>query len=660
MISLDGNLLRNAVCLGAVLGCTTLQSHASESEAFIEEIVVEANRRQENLLDVPLTMTALTDELIRRLGIVNNDDLEQLVPGLQFGDENDKEGQGTVIRGIGTRLYGRTQADLAVAYYVDGVYTSALYGVAPNMFDVERIEVARGPQGTLHGRNSIAGAISYYTKRPTDYWDSDFQVELTDQFSQRYNLAFGGPINDNFSFRLTGGYHDGDGTQKNEGLGDDYDAPHNYYYAPQLRFKNDRVDLNLRYAKVEDTGVPRTSITLLGFPTDQQFDSDGNPHPWHLYREPNPAIANCPSDTSGNDCDELENKVRVNRDGFRDSTRESWTFRADFVLNDNFNLRYTYGKGETDETHATDYDKYNRVAGWEGTNWAHLASVYDQWWIDLPGTMIIEKVDGIEGARRVIPPPGLFDPFTFAPVSEQLFTHDRNVLSADSGTSLRDVRTTTPFLTDEESHEILLMSNFDGPMNFILGAFHYENSLHYGRNTDDFAGAWRFLDAEVAWPFVQALSPWNWFPPFFGNEPFVTCNDFAAAIEANWLPAGQSIHCAVGNDHTDYGTFNTSTESETRAVFGSVDYQINDQWSMSAGLRWTEDDKRQLENRGTFVFQISGIPFRGSFATADNQQNSWDQTIGNISVNYRPSDNTMYYGRVSTGYRAGGFHNFAL
>lgn len=81
-----------------------------------------------------------------------------------------------------------------MATYVDAVYTIGTYGVAPNLFDAERIEVARGPQGTLNGRNSIAGSISYFTKRPSNEWDSLFQAEFTDQTTQRYNGAFGGPI----------------------------------------------------------------------------------------------------------------------------------------------------------------------------------------------------------------------------------------------------------------------------------------------------------------------------------------------------------------------------------------------------------------------------------------------------------------------------------
>ena len=84
----------------------------------------------------------------------------------------DQQGNGTSLRGIGTRVAGIEHHDLSVATYVDGAYTVGLYGVAPGGgFDLERVEIARGPQGTLNGRNAIAGSINYVYKKPTQEWD---------------------------------------------------------------------------------------------------------------------------------------------------------------------------------------------------------------------------------------------------------------------------------------------------------------------------------------------------------------------------------------------------------------------------------------------------------------------------------------------------------
>ena len=186
-----------------------------DGEYYIEEIIVTAEKRAENINDVPLTITAFDARSIQQLGIVDEGDLEALTPGLQFGQHEEQTGQGTTIRGIGTFVAGVNHMDMAVATYVNGAYSRTATGVAPNLFDVDRVEVARGPQGTLNGKNSIAGSISYHTRKPTPEWDVELQGEFTDQTTQRLNVAVGGPLFGPFSFRLTGGSYTGDGAQKN-------------------------------------------------------------------------------------------------------------------------------------------------------------------------------------------------------------------------------------------------------------------------------------------------------------------------------------------------------------------------------------------------------------------------------------------------------------
>ena len=228
----------------------------------------------------------------------------------------DSEGNGISIRGIGTQKAVQYNADQAVAFYVDGVYTNDVYGLAPNLFDVERVEVARGPQGTLNGRNSIAGSVSYVNRKPTDAWDAQLLVELTDTVTQRYNAAWGGPLTDNVSFRLTGGYHEGDGWQENAGSGDGYAAPDQYTFAPQVRFTTDRFDVNVRRQTARDRGTARAPVRLVDVDRDAPTYLLGGIWPvtnyLYLYQKPLPGIANCnPAQFRdyGGLCDELENKV---------------------------------------------------------------------------------------------------------------------------------------------------------------------------------------------------------------------------------------------------------------------------------------------------------------------------------------------------------------
>ena len=399
---------------------TAYSADDDDQESYIEEIIVTAEKREENLLDVPVTMTAFSNQMIEELGLTNHDDLEQMVPGLQFQDEGTQTGQGTTIRGIGTRLAGETVSDLAVATYVDGVYTLGIYGVAPNMFDLERVEVARGPQGTLNGRNSIAGSISYFSTRPTDHWDLLVHTEFTDQFSQRYGVAFGGPISENVSFRINGSYYEGDGAQENIGFGNDYDAPDQTFFAPQLRFKTDRMDLNLRYTRLNDDGSPRTQV-LLENPDTSIPTYRGNPaqanNPFYLWNGQIPSVpANCPPGRPAWECGDVKNIVNVNRNSVGSSTAEQTTIAFSFDLNDNYTLRYNFGDSDNFSDVQVDQDQTNRVAS----------------------------------------------------ADDPLRASDADVLLIDDAKHVLYDYT-------ERSHELQLVSNLDGPFNFIVGAFTYEN-----------------------------------------------------------------------------------------------------------------------------------------------------------------------------------------
>jgi iron complex outermembrane receptor protein len=150
-------LLCSAACLapGAAL-----------AQATLEEVVVTAQKREENLQTVPVAVTALTAETLRETRFVNLRDLDAVAPGVSV-----REGAGGIqvaqfsMRGV--YASGTFGSDAGVAFYSDGVYIASTLGTEFDLADVERIEVLRGPQGTLFGRNSIGGAINVITREPT-------------------------------------------------------------------------------------------------------------------------------------------------------------------------------------------------------------------------------------------------------------------------------------------------------------------------------------------------------------------------------------------------------------------------------------------------------------------------------------------------------------
>jgi len=584
--------------VGMLPAAAVYSAEEAEEKRYIEEVIVTAEKRAENVLDVPLTMSAFSSQMIEELGMTNQDDLEQLVPGLQFQDEGQQTGQGTSIRGIGTRLSGEGHPDLAVATYVDGIYTIGTYGVAPNMFDLERIEVARGPQGTLNGRNSIAGSISYFSTKPTDEWDLLVHTEFTDQFSQRYGVAFGGPISENFSFRINGSYYEGDGAQENIGFGDDYDAPDQKFFAPQLRFKTDRMDMNLRYSKLDDDGSPRTQVLLTNFDTTNPTDFNGGTNAFYLLDQPVPSIdANCPPGRPGFHCGDLENVVNLNRSAVGGSTAEQTTFAFSFDLTDQYTLRYNFGDTDNFSQVFRDRDMTNRVASAD-------------------------------------------DPFT----------------ASDADVPLVDSAINVWYDYTERSHEIQLVSNLDGNFNFIVGLFTYENTTGWFVPVYTWTNPWvnQFAeDAAVAAGFAGGCAEIR--------ETILLPFGFSTTPEeaiANGEP-GNYWQCPEGNDHLQTLLFGTTAGSETEAAFVNAEYQINDQWLISGGLRYTEDTKNQETNGGTFIGGfgfIGSVPIEIIFDDSDPNERTWDATIGHVSLEYTTAQDALIYGRISTGFRAGGFN----
>ena len=156
-------LLPASMCLAAA----PAPVHAEEPAVKgLEEIVVTARKRDERLQDVPLAVTAMSQDALAKAGAVNVRDLAQSVPGLFYRAFDDGH-PNLFIRGVGTRSYD-AGAESSVGTFIDGVYIARFGAQVQDLADVERVEVLRGPQGALFGRNTIGGAISVVTHKPDD------------------------------------------------------------------------------------------------------------------------------------------------------------------------------------------------------------------------------------------------------------------------------------------------------------------------------------------------------------------------------------------------------------------------------------------------------------------------------------------------------------
>ncbi|MBM68918.1 MAG: TonB-dependent receptor [Haliea sp.] len=155
-----------AVALIVSSGYAGLSS--AQSDAALEEIVVTAQKRAENIQETPISITALSGSAIEKRGITNSGDLMGEIPGVAgFEAPGSRGTTGLTIRGMASGGPNNLSLDPAIGIYLDGVFIGKNVGSALDVAELERIEVLRGPQGTLYGRNSTGGAVNFISRKPT-------------------------------------------------------------------------------------------------------------------------------------------------------------------------------------------------------------------------------------------------------------------------------------------------------------------------------------------------------------------------------------------------------------------------------------------------------------------------------------------------------------
>jgi len=168
------------------------------------EIVVTAQRREERLKDVPLSVTAVSGDQLSQSGVSGSRELATLVPGLSINTTG-ATAQATV-RGIGNTIVGGN-SESPVAVYIDGVYISGQYFAVFDLANIESIQVLKGPQGTLFGRNATGGAILVTTSRPENVFSGSVTASYASFNDVRVGGYISGPITDSLRFDIAGNYH---------------------------------------------------------------------------------------------------------------------------------------------------------------------------------------------------------------------------------------------------------------------------------------------------------------------------------------------------------------------------------------------------------------------------------------------------------------------
>jgi len=667
---------------------------AEDESNYIEEVIVTAERGETNVMDRSMTITGFNEQLIEKLGIQNEGDLEALVPGLQVGNRTQGGGKGEddhfYMRGIGSERSVNFFSDTSVAVYVDGVWTDQTYGT-DGFFDVERVEVARGPQGTTGGKSALSGSISFHTKKPTDTFDLTAQAEFTDQFTQQYQVAFGGPIGDSdFSYRLRLSSLTGDGQVKNVGPGPDAGEPEQFIWSPQLRWKNDRWDVIARYSAQTDEGTPNVSLPLDAWNTVDEFNTvagmvptgpndpicpiDENQGIAVCGRNPyfgspgNPATAGCSNVNQDGtrdplqvicDPDELKHVVWLDAPLRTDNSADSAGLDVTFNLTDALTANYKYGWREVIQDNINDSDRSGRTGG---------------------GVCPFNHPKVLSGKLQ-------------AGQTSRYCALD----GGGNGTFASSISNYN-FTSDQISHEISLVSDFDGKLNFHLGATYIDGQEPYdakGQNLGSSANDWMFMDTSTACnanlealygPGGSLSGGQNMLLRDLRTSDEAMANAPQAGLKA--CPGSAELVNISGTGQANFtsdlditSNFMGNSEYTSRGIYFNLDYAFNETWKAFGGIRNDKDEKSRAKNgtaaayASTFArvaenpsencganearscFAIVSVVLRdGTIAGLEPKQSAiWNETTWNVGVEYTPNDSVMYYGRVSTGARAGGF-----
>ena len=206
-----------ALCGGTLLSGLSQAQDDAPSGPMLEEVVVTATKRLESLQDVPISVNAVSAEKMAEAGIDRIENLAPYVPNLSMAENG--IGTAIYIRGIGSGI--NAGFEQSAGMYVDGVYYGRPQLSRAPFLDLERVEVVRGPQPILFGKNSIAGAISMITAKPTDEFEASISMLYEPDAEEMEGTAVvSGPLTDSLSGRLAVRYRETDGFLENIYLDD--------------------------------------------------------------------------------------------------------------------------------------------------------------------------------------------------------------------------------------------------------------------------------------------------------------------------------------------------------------------------------------------------------------------------------------------------------
>ena len=261
----------------AIAAASVSAAIVEAQDNVLEEVLVVAQRRQQSMQDVPLSVTAIGGDMLQQARITNSADLVKVTPSLTLQDAGNSRESSFNIRGIGTQSFS-SGVEPSVSTVVDGVVMGRSGMAFAQLMDVDRVEVMRGPQGTLFGKNASAGVVHIITNDPAEEFEANLAGRVEDDM-YRVEGGFSLPLGDNAALRIAGMIEDTDGHVDNVYNGKELNGQDNQAVRAKLRWDlSDTLELKFSadYAKSDSDCCQFTSrvstdtaVPIFGVQEDQ-------------------------------------------------------------------------------------------------------------------------------------------------------------------------------------------------------------------------------------------------------------------------------------------------------------------------------------------------------------------------------------------------------
>jgi iron complex outermembrane receptor protein len=559
----------------AVSAPAAAQSGADEGEEG-DVIIVTARRQDELLAEVPASVTVLTADELAKTGVQRAEEFVGLTPGVTIVTGTAEAGDTQInIRGIN----GARDAESSVALVVDGILKTNTAQLNQDQGTLRQIEILKGPQGALYGRNAAAGAIVIQTLKPGDVFEGGVKASAAEDKTYSASAYVSVPVGEGAGFVLSGSYNTTDGFYRNRFLNNAKVVDDQEIWSVDGRFVaqlGDATELDIKARYADLTGASINFNAAFHLPNfagvNPAFFEDVNDHPFDYYSNIRPT----------NDQQTFEVSAKIDHE-FDAMKLSAWVLYSDV------------SQALTADGTSADFARYTFPTGSAASAAASTACFAST--AALTGFPL--NAPTFVGATPVpfIFSGPTFNGSTFGPYSPttcdgtQYQTRDQKDISA----------------------EIRLASNGDGPLGWQLGAYF----LHIDREVGISLGA-----------------------------------DLGQGII-------RELYNAPGSSNPTSQLFFDSFKTNVYAAFGSIDYEVSDNFDIGVAMRYDIEDRKVSSLVPLVTDPITGGPINPgqAFGPIPNQSQSYKQLQPKISLRYGLSDDINFFANWGIGFKSGGFNN---